>query len=133
VKVDRASLLTSLEVRAPLLDPRIIEFAFGALPDRLRSGNGERKVLLKQLARRVLPPQLDLKRKQGFSIPLHKWIRGDWGVYMRDILAGVDAALFDRRAVESLLNGQDRGLSNTHRIFALTIFELWRREYRATL
>jgi asparagine synthase (glutamine-hydrolysing) len=132
VKVDRASMLTSLEVRSPLLDPRIIEFAFGLVPDRLRAWKGERKVLLRKLARRVLPPQLDITRKQGFSIPLAKWFRGDWGRYMRDVLSESDPMLFDRDTLQSLITGQERGLANTHRLFALTMFELWRREYRPT-
>lgn len=133
VKVDRASMLTSLEVRAPFLDPRIIEFAYGRVPDPLRAWKGQRKVLLRKLARRVLPPQLDITRKQGFSIPLHKWFRGDWGRYMRATLAGADPALFDQQTIQSLIAGQERGLANTHRIFALTIFELWRREYRVSM
>ena len=127
VKVDRASMLTSLEVRAPLLDHRIIEFAFGRVPDQLRAWKGQRKVLLRKLAGRVLPPQLDMTRKHGFSIPLHEWFKGDWGRYMRDVIMRSD--LFDQRAVTSLVAGQERGLVNTHRIFALTLFELWRKEY----
>jgi len=130
VKVDRASMLTSLEVRAPLLDPRIIEFAFGRVPDRLRAWKGQRKVLLRKLAKRVLPPQLDITRKQGFSIPLATWFRGDWGRYMREVLAEADPALFDRDTIQGLIAGQEMGLVNSHRIFALVIFELWRREYR---
>jgi asparagine synthase (glutamine-hydrolysing) len=130
VKVDRASMLTSLEVRAPLLDPRIIEFAFGRVPDRLRAWKGQRKVLLRKLARRVLPPDLDITRKQGFSIPLGAWFRGNWGTFMRDVLNTADPALFNRDAVKSLISGQDLGLSNSHRLFALVILELWRREYR---
>lgn len=133
VKVDRASMLTSLEVRAPFLDPRIIEFAYSRVPDSLRAWKGQRKVLLRNLARRVLPPQLNITRKQGFSIPLHIWFRGDWGRYMRDILADADPALFDQPTIQSLLAGQERGLINTHRIFALTLLELWRREYRPSV
>src|SRR5207244_1690960 len=87
VKVDRASMLTSLEVRAPMLDPRIIEFAYGRLPDPLRAWHGQRKVILRKLAARLLPADLDIKRKQGFSIPLGEWFRGDWGHYMRDVLS----------------------------------------------
>jgi asparagine synthase (glutamine-hydrolysing) len=132
VKVDRASMLTSLEVRAPLLDPRIIELAFGRVPDRLRAWKGQRKVLLRMLAKRVLPPELDITRKQGFGIPLAAWFRGDWGRYMREVLAEADPALFDPEVIRSLIAGQERGLVNSHRIFALVIFELWRREYRPT-
>jgi asparagine synthase (glutamine-hydrolysing) len=132
VKVDRASMLTSLEVRAPLLDPRIIDFAFGRVPDSLRAWRGQRKVLLRKLARKLLPPALDLTRKQGFSIPLGEWFRGDWGTYMRDVLQA-DGGWFDKEAIQSLISGQEIGLVNSHRLFSLTIFELWRREYRPSL
>ncbi len=131
VKVDRASMLTSLETRAPLLDPRVIEFAYGRLPDRLRVVRGQRKVILRKLARRLLPPQLDLERKQGFSIPIDTWFKGDWGRFMRETLA--TAEIFDRSAINSIIAGQERGFGNGHRIFALTMFELWRRDYNVTL
>jgi asparagine synthase (glutamine-hydrolysing) len=131
VKVDRASMLTSLEVRAPLLDPRIIELAYGRTPDRLRSLHGSRKVLLRRLAERVLPKELDIVRKQGFSIPLDAWFRGDWGSFFRDVLRA--SPHFDQGAVAALLKGQERGLVNAQRIFALTMFELWMKEYRVSL
>ena len=129
VKVDRASMLCSLEVRAPFLDPRLIDLAFRRLPDRLRATGSERKVLSRRLAARLLPPSLDLTRKQGFSLPLHQWFKGDWGRYIEDVLTSGEADLFDRRAVRRLFAGQRNGLANTHRIFALLMVELWRREY----
>jgi asparagine synthase (glutamine-hydrolysing) len=132
VKVDRASMLCSLEVRAPFLDPRLIEFAFGKVPDRLRATAHERKILSRRLAERLLPPTLDLKRKQGFAPPLRKWLKGDWGRFIEDVLTGGEADLFDRRIVKQLLAGQRGGFSNMQRLFALTMIELWRREYRVT-
>jgi asparagine synthase (glutamine-hydrolysing) len=132
VKVDRASMLCSLEVRAPFLDPGIIEFAFGRVPDRLRATALERKALPRLLARRLLPPALDLDRKHGFSLPLHQWFKGDWGHYIEEVVTSGDP-LFDRRVVRQLIAGQRRGFSNTHRLFALAMIELWRREYRVTL
>jgi asparagine synthase (glutamine-hydrolysing) len=132
VKVDRASMLTSLEVRAPFLDHRIIEFAFGRVPDHLKATITERKILPRRLAKRLLPPALDLRRKQGFSIPLQKWFKGEWGRMFESVLSDADPTIFDRRAVEQLLDAQRRGLANTNRLFALTLFELWRREYGVT-
>lgn len=131
VKVDRASMLCSLEVRAPFLDHRLIEFAFRHVPDHLRATRLERKILLRRLAERLLPRSLDLRRKQGFSLPLHHWFKGDWGRFMRDILTSEDT-IFDRRVIQQLFTGQRTGFSNMHRLFALTAFELWRREYRVT-
>ena len=130
VKVDRASMLCSLEVRAPFLDPRLIEFAFRKVPDHLRATAHERKILSRRLAERLLPPTLDLKRKQGFALPLRQWLKGDWGRFIEDVLTGPEADLFDRGTVRRLLAGQRGGFSNMQRLFALTMIELWRREYR---
>jgi asparagine synthase (glutamine-hydrolysing) len=132
-KVDRASMLCALEVRAPFLDPRLIAFAFQRVPDRLRATAGERKVLSRRLAEKVLPSGLDLTRKQGFAPPLAKWFKGDWGRFIEDVLTSRDADLFDRASVQGLLAGQKVGMANTHRLFALTMIELWRREYRVGL
>jgi asparagine synthase (glutamine-hydrolysing) len=133
VKVDRASMLSSLEVRAPFLDHRIIEFAFGSVPDRLKATIDTRKVLLKKLTRRLLPPSFDQHRKQGFSIPLGSWMRsGPWHSFIHEVLLASDSTLFDRKVVRKLLAGQVRGRSNSERLFALLMFELWRREYRAS-
>ena len=129
VKVDRASMLNSLEVRAPFLDYRLVEFAFGRVPDTLRAFSGERKILSRRLAARLLPSELDLKRKQGFSLPFEAWFRGPWGEYIEDVLGKGDPALFNRRLIDKLIVGQRRGYANAGRLFALTIFELWRREY----
>lgn len=133
VKVDRASMLNSLELRAPFLDFRIIDFAFGRVPSSLKAGGTQRKILLKRLAQRVLPPEFDRHRKQGFGIPLHHWLRaGPWRDFSRDVLVSRES-LFDQASVARLLRGQDRGMGNAERIFALTLFELWRREFRFAL
>jgi asparagine synthase (glutamine-hydrolysing) len=134
VKVDRASMLNSLEVRAPLLDYRVIEFAFGKVPAHLRATANSRKVLPKRLAARLLPPGFDLHRKQGFSIPLGSWLRaGPWREFFHDVLLGTGDTLFSRKEVGLLLDGQSRGRANSERLFALVLFELWRREYRVTM
>ncbi len=133
VKVDRASMLNSLEVRAPLLDLRIIEFAFGQVPSHLKATVSKRKILLKRLAARVLPPEFDSQRKQGFSIPLAEWLKaGPFRELFWDTLSSRDC-LFDTSTVHSLLKGQDQGRSNGERLFSLVQFELWRKIYGARL
>lgn len=133
VKVDRASMLNSLEVRAPMLDYRLIEFAFGKVPSYLKATSQNKKVLLKRLSARVLPPEFDLQRKQGFSIPLAEWLKaGPFRDLFQEVL--LDAgSIFDRRTVRGLFKGQDHGRSNGERLFALVLFELWRRHYGAAL
>lgn len=133
VKVDRASMLSSLELRAPLLDYRIIEFAFGRVPSGMKTTVSQRKILLKKLAARLLPPEFNLQRKQGFSIPLSDWLKsGPWRDYFNEILLD-EQCFFDKKTVTGLLYGQDQGMNNCERLFGLMLFELWRREYRVSM
>jgi len=133
VKVDRASMMNSLEVRAPFLDVRMIEFAFGKVPARLKATSNGKKILLKRLTERVLPPEFDRQRKQGFSIPLSAWLRaGPFRQLFYDVLLDKDC-FFDSRATLQLLRGLDKGRSNSERLFGLVMFELWRREYGVSL
>src|SRR5262249_24375255 len=123
----------SLEVRAPLLDFRLIEFAFGRVPSQLKATVNDKKILLKRLAARVLPREFDRQRKQGFSIPISEWLKAG---RFRELFAEVltdPGCLFDSRTVQALLHGQDRVLENGERLFALVHFELCRRHYGAVL
>lgn len=133
VKVDRASMLNSLEVRAPFLDHRVIEFAFGKVPTRLKTTATDKKIILKQLCEKLLPPQFDRQRKQGFSIPLAQWLKGgELRELFHDVLNKSDG-IFDKKTVTSLLAGQDKGRGNSQRLFSLVLFEIWRREYEVML
>lgn len=133
VKVDRASMLNSLELRAPFLDVPLIEFAFGKVPSRLKATAQDRKILLKRLTAKVLPPQFDRQRKQGFSIPLANWLKqGPFRDLFHSVLLDSNC-MFDRQAVRGLLHGQDQGRNNSERLFALTLFELWRHEHKISI
>ena len=129
VKVDRSSMLNSLEVRAPFLDYRVIEFAFGKVPTHLKSTIRDRKILLKRLASRVLPPEFEFDRKQGFSVPLKEWLKsGPYRKLFNEVLRDPQCT-FNAATIDRLLRGQDKGHSNSERLFSLVIFELWRHEY----
>jgi asparagine synthase (glutamine-hydrolysing) len=132
-KVDRASMLASLEVRAPFLDYRIIEFAFGRVPDSLKATESERKILLKLLARKILPQGLELNRKQGFSVPLGDWFSRGWEKFMKDVLFHPTQTLFKKKYVQRLFWLQEKGIFNYQRLYALTMLELWRLKYNISL
>ena len=89
--------------------------------------------MLKRLAGHILPAGFDAERKQGFSIPLAQWLKaGPWREYFHQVLLD-QSSCFDKRAVENLLKGQDRGRNNSEKLFGLVLFELWRREYSVAL
>lgn len=132
VKVDRASMATSLEVRSPFLDHRMIEFAFSKVPDSLRIKGYHRKILPRLLSRGLLPSELPINRKQGLVIPLTHWFKGKWGDFIKSILFSNDS-WFNQNMISKLIVSQEHGFANTQRLFALLIFELWRKSYNITL
>jgi asparagine synthase (glutamine-hydrolysing) len=127
VKTDRMSMAHSLEVRVPLLDHRVIEYAL-SLPSAWRLG----KRILKKAAGSLIPPDLLHRPKMGFGVPLKHWFRGDWSTYARDLLLGRrsrERGLLDPAAVEALLGGHAAGRANaTNDIYALVVLEEWCRE-----
>jgi asparagine synthase (glutamine-hydrolysing) len=123
IKVDRASMAHSLEVRAPMLDYRLIEFCFSQVPDQWKVKDGESRRLQRILAERWLPPDLDTKRKQGFSIPINEWLRAE-GV--AKLMARMEALpdVINMDEVRSLVRGHVAGRANGGRLFALIMLAI---------
>ena len=133
VKIDRASMLNSLEVRAPFLDKNLIEFAFNKVPSSLKATSKNQKILLKTLTSKILPADFDNNRKQGFSIPINNWLKqGEFREFFYDVLLDPQT-LFDKKIVKKIFKYQDLGFNNGERLFALLMFELWRREYKISI
>lgn len=133
VKVDRSSMLTSLEVRAPLLDPGVIEFAFGRLAPGQRASSAGRKLLLRKMAERRLPSWFDSARKQGFSIPLAAWLKGPWKPLLEDLAENAGDGLLEPAAVRRFVKQGATADRLAHQMFQFAMLEMWRREYGITL
>ena len=132
-KVDRASMLNGLEVRSPWLSRQIIDFAFEKIPLHMKCSTEVLKMVPKVLAGRLLPNCLDLNRKQGFMIPLHRWFSGEWGDFFREILLDPRSELFNKHGVSRLTCTTGHAQRNMQRLFSLTMLELWRREHAIKL
>jgi asparagine synthase (glutamine-hydrolysing) len=135
VKVDRMSMAASLEVRCPLLDHELAEFA-QQIPNswKLRNGRGKH-ILLKALGDR-LPPELLNRPKAGFAVPLANWFRGPLREMLHDTL--LSKALAGRGVVSPgfvshLLNEHETGRrDNSHWLWALLMLELWFTSHHST-
>jgi asparagine synthase (glutamine-hydrolysing) len=123
VKVDRASMAHALEMRSPMLDHRLIEFCFEKVPDEWKVHGRDTRRLEKLIARRLLPPDLDLERKQGFSVPLDDWLRAESPAVLDGRLASLPACI-DRTEAAALIRGLRAGRANGARIFALIMLSI---------
>jgi asparagine synthase (glutamine-hydrolysing) len=134
VKLDRSSMMNSLEVRAPFLDFEIIEFAFKSVPSELKVGNGDKKILLKSLCKLKLPEQFDFNRKQGFSMPLYDLLKDKkWQRFIADTLSDISLDFFDKKYISQLINSINSGRMNSERIFGILFLCIWVNKHKLTL
>ncbi|MGV7227603.1 MAG: asparagine synthase (glutamine-hydrolyzing) [Nitrospirales bacterium] len=127
-KVDRASMAVSLEVRVPILDHRVVEFAW-SLPGHMKIRNGQSKWLLRQLLHKYAPVDLFERPKMGFGIPIGKWLRGPLREWAEDLLsenALKKSGLFNpvpirKRWQEHLSGTHDR----TRSLWTILMFQTW--------
>jgi asparagine synthase (glutamine-hydrolysing) len=132
-KVDRASMAVSLEVRAPLLDHRVVELALG-LPTGLKRRHGSTKWILRQLLYKRVPRALIDRPKMGFGVPLAKWLRGPLRDRMEDYCAGSDLEDLgiDPRAVRLMWREFQDGRSHrTDLLWLIFALVAWSRRLRA--
>jgi asparagine synthase (glutamine-hydrolysing) len=131
-KTDRMSMAHSLEVRPPFLDHRIVEFA-ARLPQNLKIRNTTLKVVLRHLMRDKLPTEVLKRRKEGFDIPAHDWLRGVLKPLLLDTLtrdAVEKSNLFDWNVVESLLRAHlDRRANLGYHLWGLLTLFLWMKRW----
>ncbi len=134
VKTDRASMAHSLELRVPLLDQHVADFAL-AMPDRLKVRGFAKKRLLRRALAPLLPREVVHGRKQGFSIPLAAWLRGPLEPFARDVLSPETLdrqGCLDAAAVTPLLDAHCSGREDLSRqLWGLMAFTLWFDRYAA--
>jgi asparagine synthase (glutamine-hydrolysing) len=134
VKLDRASMGVSLESRVPMLDHRVVEFAW-QLPLHMKMRNGEGKWVLKQLLRRYVPAALHDRPKKGFGMPVGEWIRGDMRDWAESLLGperlGHEGFLDVRRVRDHWSRHLDGTKRSGEGIWRILMFQAWLAETRA--
>ncbi len=130
-KVDRASMMVSLECRAPILDHELAEFA-ATIPVELRIKGMTTKYLLKKVAERLIPAELVYRPKRGFSVPVAYWLKKEWAARSEEILLGnvaVQRGVFREAFLRRVLDEHRAGKrDNSSMIWSLMMLELWWRE-----
>ena len=131
-KVDRASMAVSLEARVPLLDHRVVGFAW-QLPEHFKIRGGQGKWLLRQLLYKYVPKKLVERPKMGFGVPIGAWLRGplkDWAADLLDPGAMSRAGLLDPAPIQEKWAEHLSGRRNwQHFLWNVLMFEAWRRTY----
>ena len=132
-KADRMSMAHSLEVRPPFLDHRIVEFA-ATLPASLKIRGSRQKVLLRELMKDKLPASVLRRKKVGFDIPAHDWLRGCLRPLMVEVLtegASDHASFFRRETIETQIRDHlERRVNIGYHLWGLMVLFLWMKKWK---
>jgi asparagine synthase (glutamine-hydrolysing) len=131
-KLDRASMAVSLEVRAPLLDHRLVEFSW-RLPRRFKLRDGIGKWILRQVLYRRIPEALVERPKMGFSIPIDRWLRGPLRKWADDLLSSEELERGGLLAAAPIVGAwRDLQAGRRHAgaaLWAVIMFQSWRARW----
>lgn len=132
LKADKMTMATSVELRVPFLDHKLLEFAFN-LPDNYKTNGAKGKLILKKAVEGILPEEIIHRQKRGFPVPISKWFSSDFYQVASEILLdnkALSRGYFNRAYMENILRDHNRGRQDlSRRIFSLVILELWHRAY----
>jgi asparagine synthase (glutamine-hydrolysing) len=131
VKADKMTMANSLELRVPLLDHRLLEFAAALPPDYKLNGLTLKYIWKKALSKRV-PASILNRRKAGFPVPYESWLRNDLRDTIRDILTDrktIQRGYFQKATVERIINANHERGAYSKEIFSLVTLELWHRMF----
>ena len=131
-RVDRMSMAASLEVRAPLLDHKIIEF-MATVPTSLKLKGFTSKYILKKSVEHLLPKNIVYRNKQGFAMPMASWLKHDLKSYVGDYLLSETSQshnYFNKKYIEEIINKHNNGNHDYNKqIWTLLSFEVWHRTF----
>jgi len=131
IKADKMTMANSIELRVPLLDHKVLEFA-ASLPSRLKLNGLKTKFILKKALSSRIPKEIRDRKKTGFPVPYESWLRTDLKDLVWDVLTDsrtTNRGYFSKTAVEGLLRANSNGSDYSKAIFSLVSLELWQRTF----
>ncbi len=131
IKADKITMSNSIELRVPLLDHQVLEFA-ASLPPNLKLNGFTLKYILKQSLSKNIPSEIRNRKKTGFPVPYASWIRTELSDTCWSVLTDrktIGRGFFNREAVEALLRANANGSDYSKEIFSLLTLELWQRRF----
>jgi len=131
IKADKMTMANSLELRVPLLDHKILEFA-ASLPQNFKIRGFTTKYIAKKALSGCVPREILDRKKAGFPVPYEKWLRLDLRDWVHDLLLDsrtTARGYFQKSAVERMLSDDMRSAGYSKEIFDLAVLELWHREF----
>jgi len=128
MRVDKITMSTSVEGRAPYLDQDLVEFVL-KIPSGLKYKNGQKKYILKKAVQGIIPNNIIYREKQGFSAPIKEWFTGDLGAYMADAILNSrirERGFFDYNYLSKMIRQQREGRAdNSSRLWLLFNLSKW--------
>ena len=130
IKADKMTMANSIELRVPLLDHKVLEFA-ASLPPEFKVHGFSTKYIAKKTLQQRVPKEILKRKKAGFPVPYEKWLRTELRDWVHDLLLDsrtIGRGYFRRSAVEKLLEQDARERDYSKEVFDLAVLELWHRE-----
>jgi asparagine synthase (glutamine-hydrolysing) len=131
LKADKITMANSLELRVPLLDHKVLEFA-ASLPSEFKVHHFTTKWIVKKAFGGLIPREILYRKKTGFPVPYELWLRTELKDWSRQVLFDqrtLERGYFERRQIERLVAENQRHGSFSREIFSLVALELWHRAF----
>jgi asparagine synthase (glutamine-hydrolysing) len=131
LKADKMTMANSIELRVPLLDHKVLEFA-ASLPEKLKVRNFTTKYIVKSAFRDRIPQEILNRPKAGFPVPYVQWLRTELKDWLRDVLLDretISRGYFNRSEVEKLVSEHSASGRFSKEVFSLVALELWHRTF----
>lgn len=127
MKVDKMTMAASLEARTPYLDYRVVQLAC-RIPPHLKLSHGQDKVILRRIARELVPDRVAQRPKHGFSVPIARWFRGELGSRLQHLVETDTSGWLLPSGISAMLDEHRAGRRDFSReLWAVLCFELWHR------